>query len=145
MGFQFNPFTGNFDRKEPSTATTIVDSATKLKIQRTALVNVDAGEVLKAHSSTVATLATADNTQQDAQVLGIAENTVLAGATVDIVLLGVVSNAAFSIFSINSPLFLDVDGGITDTKRTSGFHVVVGKALGNNDILFQPSNPTTIA
>lgn len=143
MAFQFNPFTGNLDKQQEST--TIIDSATKLKIQRTALVNIGAGEVLKAHSATVATLATADNTQQDAQVLGIAESTVLAGATVDIILLGVVTDAAFSIFSINSPLFLDVDGGITDVKRTSGYHVVIGKSLGNNDILFQPSNPTTIA
>lgn len=120
-------------------------AATKLKITRIANEDILAGEVVRAQSGTHVSLATGDDTFQSAQVLGIAENSALTGETVDIILLGVITNAAYSIFAINSPLFLDVDGGITDTKRTDGFHVIIGKALGSNDILIQPSNPTAIA
>jgi len=139
----FNPTTGELDRII-STATSAA-SATKLKITRIANEQIFSQEVVRAFSSTHVSLATGGGTLQDANVLGIADSDAATGETVDIVLLGVSSNALFSVFTINSPLFLDLDGGITDIKRTSGYHVVVGKSLGNNEILFKSENPITIA
>lgn len=141
MSFIFNPFTGNLEASQSS----IIDSATKLKITRTATEAISAGELVKADNDTDVSLATANSTQLDAQVLGIAETNAGIGQAVDIILSGVVTDAAFAVFTINSPLFLDVDGGITDTKRVSGYHVVIGKSLGGSDILFQPTNPITIS
>ena len=122
-----------------------VESATKLKITRTAQEDILAGEVVRAFSDTHVSLATADSTRSDAMVLGIAEADALTGADVDVILLGVITDAAFAVFGLNDPLFLDVDGGITNVKRTSGYHVTVGKALGGNNILFQSGNPVVIA
>lgn len=144
MALKFNVFTGNFDIDNDGAAT-IIDAATKLKIQRIANEDILAGEVLRAVSSTAVGLATGDSTKEQAQVIGIAENNALATETVDVILLGVVTDADFAIFSVNDQLFLDVDGAITNVKRTSGFHVPVGVALGGSDILFERTQPTVIA
>ena len=140
MGYTINPFTGSFQR----TSTSAI-SATKLKITRIAQEAITVSEVVKAFSSTQCALATGDTIKADAMVLGIADNSAAIGEDVDIILLGVVTDAIFSVFTLNDPLFLDEDGGITNVKRTSGFHVAVGKSLGGNDILFQSSLPTVIA
>lgn len=120
-------------------------NATRLKITRIAQEAILAQDVVKAFSATHVELATADATREDATIIGIADNDANIGESVNVVLLGVVTNAAFTIFNVNDPLFLDVDGGITNIKRSSGFHTIVGKSVGGTDILFQPSNPITIA
>jgi hypothetical protein len=145
MGWRFNPFTSNFDFVDTSSTSTVVDSATKLKITRIAQEAIVASELVRAFSTTHVALATGDSTKQNAMVLGIADAGAAIGETVDVILLGVVTDAIFSVFNLNDPLFLDVDGGITNVKRTAGYHVPVGKSLGGNDILFQSTNPTVIA
>jgi hypothetical protein len=127
----------------PSTGT--VESATKLKITRIAQEVIATGDVVRAFSSTHVVPATADSTKATAMVLGIATNSAAVTESVDIILLGVATETAFSIFALNDPLFLDTNGGITNIKRTAGYHVDIGKSLGGNDILFQPSTPTKIA
>jgi hypothetical protein len=145
MGWRYNPFSGNFDFVDTSTTSTVVEAATKLKITRTAQENILTSEVVRASSPTQVLLATADSAKLNAMVLGIASNDALIGESVDIILLGVVTDAIFNVFSLNDPLFLDVDGGVTNVKRVAGYHVPIGKSLGGNDILFQSSLPTVIA
>jgi len=143
MGWRFNPFTSNFDFVDSSTS--IVDSATKLKIIRIASEAILSQDVLRAFSPTHCALATGDSSVDQAIVLGIADNDAAIGENVDIILLGVVTSTDFSIFTLNAPLFLDIDGGITDTKRTSGYHAVIGDSLGGNDIMFRPEKPIKIS
>ena len=143
MGYTINPFTGLFESK--SEATAINDSATKLKITRLASEEIFTDDVVKAFSSTHCAVSNANTNADNATVLGIAENDAAIGEDVDIVLLGVISSTSFSVFSLNDPLFLDLDGTITNTKRTSGYHVVIGDSLGGNDIMFRPEKPVTIA
>ena len=122
-----------------------VESATKLKITRIAQEDILTGEVVRAFSSTHVSLATGDSTKAEAMVLGVADNDALIGQDVDIILLGVVTDAEFSVFTLNDPLFLDINGNVTNTKRTTGYHVDVGKSLGGSDILFNPGVPAVIA
>jgi len=124
---------------------TDAESATQLKISRIAQEAIFENELVKAFSATHVELASGDATKQDAVVLGIAGNDAAIGQSVDIILLGVASDAAFAAFTVNDLLFLDVDGGITNVKRTSGYHVIIGKSLGGNDILCNPESPVTIA
>ena len=121
------------------------ESATKLKVTRTAGEDILASEIVRASSATEVLLATGDTSnKEEAQVFGVAEADALLGEDVDIILLGVITDSAFSVFNVNDPLFLDADGGITNVKRLSGFHVPIGKALGGDDILFQAANPIVI-
>ena len=128
-----------------TTGTLNAQSATKLKITRIAQEPILSQEVVKAYSDTHVNLATANLLRDNATVLGVSDNDAAVGENVDIILLGVVSNPAFSVFSLHDPLFLDVDGGITNVKRTTGFHTIVGECLGGNQILFKAEKPITLA
>ena len=144
MSYKFNPLTGNFDYYSSSTSGDAY-AAQVLKISRIASEDILEGEMLKADSPTHCSLATSDTNAQDAMAIGIALNNALTGETVDILLLGVAENTSFTIFSLNSPLYLDINGGITDTKKLSGYHVPIGKSLGGNQIFISIESPTVIS
>ena len=116
-----------------------------LKVTRVASVAISLGDAVYAISSTHVALADASNTVAEAMVFGFALNSASPGADVDVLILGVLGDPIFSIFSVNSPLFLDEVGGVTDLKRTTGYHVVIGKALGGNQIFVSIKDPVVIA
>lgn len=103
------------------------------------------GDAVYAISTTHVDLATADSVITNAMVFGFALADAAISADVDILILGVLEDPIFSVFTLNSPLFLDVSGGITDIKRTTGYHVMVGKALGSNQIFVDIKDPLVIA
>jgi hypothetical protein len=66
---------------------------------------------------------------------------------VDVLILGIITDPIFSVFPVNSTLFLDDLGGITDvtpTQPTKTHLTVIGKSLGGNDILVSVSPPVTL-
>lgn len=123
----------------------VADFAGALKVTRTASVAITLGDAVYAISSTHVGLADASNTVAEAMVFGFALNNASPGADVDVLILGVLEDPIFSIFTVNSPLFLDEAGGITDVKRITGYHVVIGKALGGNQIFVSIKDPVVIA
>lgn len=123
----------------------VADFAGALKVTRTASVAITLGDAVYAISSTHVGLADASNTVTEAMVFGFALNNASPGADVDVLILGVLEDPIFSIFTVNSPLFLDEAGGITDVQRTTGYHVVIGKALGGNQIFVSIKDPVVIA
>ena len=129
----------------PSGSTTDADFAGALKVTRVANATIVKGDALYAVSSTHVDLASANTSLGEATVFGFALNNADPSEDVEVLILGVLEDAVFSVFTLNSPLFLDVTGGITDTKRTSGYHVVVGKALGANQIFITIRDPLVIA
>jgi len=144
MAYTINPFTGLFESK--SEASIIAsDSALNIKITRTASEEIFTDDVLKAFSSTHCAVSNANTTSDNATVLGIAQNDAAIGESVEIILFGVITSTAFSVFGLNNPLFLNTDGTITNVKRATGYHVVIGDSLGGNDIMFRPEKPITIA
>lgn len=143
-GLRFDPINGALYLPQQSGSSVFSTFAGSLKVTRTASVDIASGDALYAVSATHVGLADAASTTDKALVFGFAMETVLAGSDVDVMLMGVLVDPIFSIFSVNTPLFLDETGGITDTRRTSGFHVVIGKALGANQIFVSIKDPTII-
>lgn len=129
----------------PGPSAELAAFANALKVTRIANVDLTKGDVVYAISTTHVDLATGDDTASKATVFGFVLTNALAGANVDILILGVLEDPIFSVFTLNDPLFLDVAGGVTDTKRISGYHVVVGKSLGGNQIFVNIRDPLVIA
>lgn len=121
-----------------------VTFAAALKITRVASVNLLKGDALRAVSNTHVTIADSTLTVQDATVIGFADADTLAGANVTITLMGVINDASFSIFSVNSLLFLDTLGAITDVRPTTGYLTVVGHSLGSGDIFASIQKPVKL-
>lgn len=118
--------------------------ASLLQVKRLAAEAISIGDVVKAVSNTHIGVATQDGTIQDATAFGVAVTAGGTGAEITVVLLGVITNAMFSIFPVNSVLFLDVDGAVTDDRPLSGFLTPIAKSLGSGDILIQPGLPTVL-
>lgn len=123
------------------------DKATKLVVDRTAQLVVSEGELVRAIGTSKVQPADANTTASDATVLGLALNDALVGENVSVLVLGIVSDPSYSVFPINSQLFLDLDGAITDDRPTQPsrkFLTEVGKSLGNGEILISIEPPVVL-
>lgn len=120
-------------------------SAASLKITRIASVPILKGDALKADSSTHVSLADASLTATDATVIGFADDDTPMGANVTITIMGVLSDPIFSVFSVNDQLYLDETGAITNIRRLTGFHVVVGYSLGSSEIFVRTAAPIALS
>ena len=142
MSFKWNPLTGTLDFFQKT------NTATSLQVNRIANVQIFAGECVKSDSITNVSLATNDGLSSDAIVLGIAANDANVGENVVVVIMGVITNTAYNIFSLNSVLFLDQNGGITDVRPVfpaANFLTPIGKSLGGGSIFAQIELPTQLS
>lgn len=145
-------FTGEANKPILTDANGFIDSsfipatpASSLQDSKIASETIVKGDCVYATSDTTVGVATYNSTQDKALVLGIAANNASAGQAVVVILMGKITASIFSVFSLNRPLYLDEDGGITDTKPTiSGYLTPVGKSLGSNSILINIGYPTKI-
>ena len=123
-------------------------AASSVQLVRVADETIAIGDVVMATSDTNVALATNDGTVQQATVLGIATSAANTGQNVTVVLMGIVTNALFNAFALNAPLFLDVDGAITDDRPTApaaNFLTVIGKSLGSGSILVSIGQPNQLS
>lgn len=129
----------------PTSSSTALSAEMLTKTYNAANV-IYSGELVMAIDPTTVDLATCTSTVKEATVLGVAMNDAILGGTVTVALFGAVNNAAYSIFTANEPLFLGIDGAITNTRPvgpTAKFLTQIGKALGNN-VIFININPTMV-
>jgi hypothetical protein len=120
------------------------DKAARIVVDRTAQLDVVTGDLVRAIGTAKVQPADADTAVADATVLGLALNDALVGENVEVQVLGIISDAAYNVFLVNTPLFLDLDGGITDDRPEQPgrkFLTNVGKSLGNGEILIQVDIP----
>jgi hypothetical protein len=106
------------------------------------------GEPVYSHSDTQCGVGTNNDTKGKATILGIALNGGAIGDTINILVSGPMTNSLFSAFALNTLLFLDIDGGITDvrpTKPTAHYLAPIAKAEGNNTIFIQIGNITQLS
>lgn len=115
--------------------------ATNLKIQKLATTDIVAGRAVKADSDTHVSHATNDGTLAEATVMGVAENSVIAGGVVTVLLLGTLVDASFNTFVVNDLLHLGTDGEIIVTPSGHNYLTPVGTALGTNTILASIGRP----
>lgn len=120
---------------DPSLVSSTAQKAATLVIDRLAHEDILRGDVLYAVAESKVAIASYNDVDPDkAFVLGVALNDALPGEPVEVLLAGVISDALFGGFSVQDKLFLEEDGAITNVK-TSTRVAVIGKALGNNEIL----------
>ncbi len=127
--------------------TTMAKAAT-LVIDRLASTTILRGDLVRASSPNHVDIADPTGVFSDSQVLGMALNDADSEEAVEVLILGIVTDALFSAFAVNAPLFLDDLGGVTDdkpTKPAKNFLVSVGKALGANQILINIQSPITLS
>jgi hypothetical protein len=127
---------------------TPVGKSASLVLDRVAGEDILKGDLVRASTGNKVIIADPNTSSiQDATVLGIALNGALNNEPVEVLVLGIVNDVDFSVFSVNSPLFLDLDGGITDERPVSPskkYLCYIGKSLGGGDIFINISNPTTL-
>ena len=81
-----------------------------------------------------------------AQVLGMAITAGIIGAKIQVLVLGEFTDALFSGFTVNNPLFLASNGSITETPPgPTDFRSQIGKALGNSAIFINIEQPIELA
>jgi len=121
--------------------------ASTLVITRVATGSILRGDLVRATSSNHVGVADPTSTLASANVLGMAQNDALDGEDVEILILGILSDPIFSVFATNTILFLDDLGGLTDvkpTKPSKNYLVIVGKALGGNEVFVNISTPVAL-
>lgn len=115
--------------------------AAAIAVSRIANETISRGEFVYSVNTTNVGLAVNNDTQERAMVLGVAMNNALFGEQVLVLLIGAVTDVAFNGLSINRPLYLNVSGGVTDTKPVTGYLVPVAKSVGSNTIFVSVSYP----
>jgi hypothetical protein len=133
MSWKYNPFTQELDYFEER------DSAKRLEDKKTCAEVISALKIVRAINDTEVVLA--DNlTYTNCKALGIALQAGNIGTEIDILLLGKVTDPAFT-FTINEPLFLTAGGVITSTPPSNNFSVNIGHSLGNGAIFININEP----
>ena len=90
-------------------------------------------------------LGTPSSTFEDANVFGITTTAVgAADLTIEIATGGTITDAFFSTFTLNDLIFLGASGTLTQVAPVSGMHVVLGKYIGNNQILVEVEQPVIL-
>jgi len=126
----------------PSDQSLIAEEAKRLSLE------VIAGEVLSAlkliyiDSNNIAYLADFNIALENAKAIGITVTAGPIGATVKVVMFGVVRDAFFS-FPSNSTLYLGSNGEITDIAPVAnvGYYLSVGQGLGAGAIFINIGKP----
>lgn len=125
--------------------TPLSESSTYLVVQRFASEAILKFEVVSATGTTTVKLAHNNTTNDDAFAVGVALNDASIGQKVDVLIMGVISDPSFSVFPLNSTLFLDVDGGITDVKPTlplAKSNTILGRSFGSGDVFINVQRPS---
>jgi len=123
----------------------VATKAAALVVDRVASEDILRGDFVSSTSVGHVGLSTQDGTLEEALVLGMALNDALTLADVEVEILGVISDPLFSPFSPQEILFLDTDGAVTNTRPTTGKLVIVGRALGDDEILIDIQPPVTLS
>lgn len=117
------------------------ESAQRLEKNFTALEIMSALKLVKADSPGTMVKGFNNGDYEDAKILGVSLNALLAGNIGPVLLFGLLEDPFFN-FPINSPLYLGLDGEITLTPPASGVYtVVVGKGLGPGAIFIDIQEP----
>jgi hypothetical protein len=97
---------------------------------------------VKAIYKTVSGVALANNNVDlsQATVIGISISSATSGNSVRYKIVGRLEDSSFN-FTINQPLYLDINGNITETAPTSGYRTRIGTALESGAIQIQIDEP----
>ena len=119
-------------------------SAKEIVVTLTAKGTISALRLVRAFSDTEVSIAEPGTIFEDAQVFGIALSAAVDGAPVSVLVFGSVSDAFFTTFPVNSPLFLGAAGIVTISPPLTGHWTSVGKSLGSGKIFIDIEEPIVL-
>ena len=141
--------TGPGGQIHPSLLPSVLQAkASSLVITRIATGTILRGDLVRASTFNHVTISDPTGTLEEAYVFGMAMADADDSEEVEVLLLGVITDPLFSVFAVNSTLFLDETGGVTDirpSKPSKNFSTIIGKALGGNEILVNIQTPVTLS
>ena len=123
------------------------EASTYLILQRIVTEQVYRTEVVASTGTTTAKLAHNNTTPDDAFAIGVAMHDAAPGQLLDILVLGVIQDPAFAVYPLNATIFLDSDGGTTDTKPTqplASSTTIIGRSYGNGEVFVNVERPVFI-
>jgi hypothetical protein len=126
---------------------TAVGKSSSLVLDRIASGPILRGDVVRANSSNHVSVADPTTNLDSSYGLGVALNDADNLESVEVLVLGIISDPIFSVFSVNETLFLDESGGITNVKPTQpsrNFLLIIGKSLGGNEVFVNLGTPITL-
>jgi hypothetical protein len=126
---------------------TAVGKSASLVIDRIASGTILRGDVVKASTTNHVSIADPTSDLDSASGLGVALNDADDSEPVEVLILGIISDPIFNVFSVNEVLFLDEAGGITNVKPTKpsrNFLLIIGKSLGGNEVFVNLQSPITL-
>jgi len=77
--------------------------------------------------------------------IGISKTAGIATSSIEVIIDGVLTDASFSGFTRNEPIFVGSSGALTQTPPTSGVLLEVGYYLGENKIEVEIKRPIILA
>lgn len=119
--------------------------ASSVQLSKIASEDIVSGECVAAVNDTDVKLADYSGTLDDALVFGVAMSSATTGQPVNIMILGLLYDSGYSVFPVNSVLYLDVAGTITDTRQTTGYLTSIGKSLGSGYVMVQIGLPSKLS
>ena len=101
---------------------------------------ISALQLVRLDNPTDVSIATSNGTCPDATVFGMARTAATVGNNVEIVRSGKVYDSSFT-FPVNDPLFLGVNGVITNVAPATGFLTQIGYSGGPGLIILEITDP----
>ena len=126
---------------------TAVGKSSSIVIDRIASGTILRGDVVRASTLNHVSIADPTTNLDSATGLGVALNDADDTEAVEVLILGIITDPIFNVFSVNETLFLDEAGGITNVKPTSptrNFLLIIGKSLGGNEVFINLQSPITL-
>lgn len=91
--------------------------------------NISAIKLLTLDNPTDVSLSTSDGSCPEATVFGVSRTSGSTGDNIEVITAGVLYDSSFN-FPVNAPLFLGINGTITDTAPTTGYLTQIGTSGG---------------
>lgn len=120
-----------------------IDSSV-VKARKRCAETISALKVVKADSATTISLASSNSTNLVAQGLGVALQAGLFDDQIDVLYFGQLDDASFN-FTLNAPLFLGLNGAITETPPVVGICKKIGHSLGLGSIFININQTVVLA
>jgi hypothetical protein len=115
-----------------------------LTVTKTAGETISAGKAVYADTSTVVKLSDHSVVARQ-KCIGIAKTAATAGNPLEVIVDGTFTDAIFSGFTLNEPVFVGTSGTLTQTPPTSGVLLEIGYYLGENKIEVEIKRPIILA
>lgn len=117
---------------------------TSLVVTKTAGETISAGKAVYLDTATVVKLSDRSILARQ-KCIGVAKTAALSGNLLEVITDGVFTDAIFSGFTINEPIWVGLNGVLTQTPPTSGVLLEAGYYLGENKIEIEIKRPIVLA